>query len=144
MGNGGILLKQQFHGWREESAASNTGISSRGPSLVPSISGQFTTTSNSSSGYPMLFSYICRHQAHTWYTDIHEGVTPIHINKSKINLFCFVLFFNPEVYHMLWEPMVDLKADLFCAVSYFGDNRFPNVLVHVRNFFSDYKKERKA
>lgn len=37
---------------------------------------------------------------------------------------------------------VDLKADLLFVLSLiFCDNRFPNVLVHVRNIFSNYKKE---
>ena len=37
---------------------------------------------------------------------------------------------------------VDLKADLLFVLSLiFSDNRFPNVLVHVRNISSNYKEE---
>lgn len=60
----------------------STGCSSRGLRPNSLYSGWLTTICNPSSR-GTLFSFLPEHQTEVWYTDIHAGKIPIHVEKKK-------------------------------------------------------------
>jgi hypothetical protein len=81
--------------WRGDSGVKNTEYSFRGTSSVPSPIWRFTQSVTPLPGglkYPILTS---RDPRHTWYTDMHVGKTPIHIEYyNNDNDCCYFIFMN--------------------------------------------------